>query len=185
MATTGCTVSVSGGGNTGEGKCVNQTNKTGNWSVMYHLITGYPTKTRTVTWTDSKGKEHKSTESYTDYSDPIWGTRNVRYSEKLTIDAKVNTKQGIATDPKRPKDSDVESRGSWEIIPYAKEKYLDPNEITRAGYGFKLKVTTNYSSDWETKVPKGYGETRLNHLERNTRAHGRPQREFMTAITSM
>ncbi|BFH18397.1 hypothetical protein M5X00_05385 [Paenibacillus alvei] len=160
VATTGCTVSVNGGGgNTGDGKCVNQTNKTGNWSVTYHLITGYPTKTRTYTWTDSKGKVHTDRESYTDYSDPNWETRNVQYSESLTIDAKVDTKQGIATDPKRPKDSDRESRGSWEIIPYAKEKYLNANEITRAGYGFELKVTTNYSSDWETKVPKGYENT--------------------------
>ncbi|WP_268627010.1 CARDB domain-containing protein [Paenibacillus alvei] len=160
IATTGCTVSVNGGGgNSGGGRCINQTNKTGNWTVTYHLITGYPTKTRTYTWTDAKGKVHTERESYTDYSDPIWETRNVPYSEKLTIDSKVNTKQGIPTDPKRPKDSDIESRGSWGIIPYAKEKYLDPNEVTRAGYGFELKVTTNYSSDWESKVPNGYENT--------------------------
>lgn len=164
IATTGCTVTVGGGnggngGNGGSGQCVNKTQESGKWSVTYHLITGYPTKSRTVTWTDSKGKEHKSSESYTDYSDPIWETRTVQYQENLRIDAKVNTKQGIETDPKRPKDSDVESRGSWEIIPYAKENHLDPNEVTRAGYGFELKATINYSTDWETKVPSGYDNT--------------------------
>ncbi|MCY9757352.1 hypothetical protein M5X00_24300 [Paenibacillus alvei] len=163
IATTGCTVTVGGnggnGGNGGGGQCVNKTNENGKWSVTYHLITGYPTKSRTVTWTDSNGKKHSSSESYTDYSDPIWETRTVQYQENLKIDAKVNTKQGIETDPKRPKDSDIESRGSWEIIPYAKENHLDPEEITRAGYGFELKVTTSYSTDWETKVPSGYDNT--------------------------
>ncbi|MGB3972765.1 MAG: hypothetical protein WBL58_01200, partial [Peptococcia bacterium] len=62
---------------------------------------------------------------------------------------------GIPTDPKRPKESDRESRGSWEIIPYAKKKGLDPNEVTRAGYGFEVKVETSYFNDWESKVPEG------------------------------
>lgn len=151
VASTGCSVSETNGG---DARCEN-TKPTGNWTVTYPLITGYPTKTKTVTWTDSKGKSHSSTESYTDYSDPIWETRNVKYTEKLTMKAELNTKQGIATDKKNPKESDRESRGSWSIIPWAKENGLDPNQVTKAGYGVEIKVTTNYTTDWETKVPKG------------------------------
>ncbi len=77
----------------------------------------------------------------------------------------MNTKQGIATDPKNPKESDRESRGSWAIIPYAEElskklgRRVDPNEITRAGYGFEVTVVTDYQNDWETKVPEGLEDT--------------------------
>ncbi|BFH18140.1 hypothetical protein J6TS7_38190 [Paenibacillus dendritiformis] len=159
IASTGCTVSAAGDNNGGAGQCTNKTLETGKWDVTYNLITGYPTKTGTTTWTDADGKVHKESYSYTDYNDPIWETRKVSYQENLSITSKVDTKQDIPTDPKRPKDSDVESRGSWEIIPWAKEKGLKPNEVTRAGYGFELKVTTNYSTDWETKVPSGLENT--------------------------
>jgi hypothetical protein len=30
---------------------------------------------------------------------------------------------------------------------------IDPNSVTRAGYGFEIKVQTTYWTDWETKVP--------------------------------
>jgi len=158
VATTGCAVTNgSAGGGSGSGGC--SESATGNWTVTYPLITGYPTKTRTVSWTGADGKTRTSTESYTDYSDPIWEQRNVSYQEKLTISSEVDTKQNIATNLKNPKESDRESRGSWEIIPYAAKKGLDAKKITRAGYGFEIKVKTNYTTDWETKVPKGLENT--------------------------
>ncbi len=100
--------------------------------------------------TDKNGKK-----VLVDYS--WWETKYelVEYTEILSATLTINTKQGISTDPKRPKESDRESRGSWEIIPYAKKKGLDPNEVTRAGYGFEVKLETAYSNDWETKVPAG------------------------------
>lgn len=152
IASTGC--SVSGGANGGGGEC-NNTKVDRNWTVTYPLITGYPTKTRTVTWTDSEGKSHSSTESYTDYNDPIWETRNVQYTEQLNIEADVSTKQGIKTDLDHPKETDRHSRGSWEIIPYARDNNKDPDQVTRAGYGFELAVKTKYTNDWEEKVPVG------------------------------
>lgn len=90
---------------------------------------------------------------------PVWKTKTVWYNERLNLSADVNTKQGIKTDPDHPKESDRESRGSWEIIPWAKENNLDPNEVTRAGYGFEIKATTSYWTDWETKIPKGLRRT--------------------------
>jgi len=152
IATTGCNVGESNGGS--GGSCT-KTDVDNNWTVTYRLITGYHTKTGTTSWTDSEGKTHTSTYTYTDYSDPIWETRNVTYKESLNVSAEVNTKQGVATDPKNPKKTDRESRGSWEIIPWSKKNGVDPNTVTRAGYGFELKVTTNYVTDWEEKVPKG------------------------------
>ena len=102
------------------------------WNVTYTYISGY----------DTSGH-------------PIWRDRTVTYNEKLTIAAQLDTKQGIKTDLDRPKESDRESRGSWEIIPYAKKWGLNPNEVTRAGYGFEIKATTAYTTDWETKMPRG------------------------------
>jgi hypothetical protein len=156
IASTGCSVTGSDGSSVSE---CNNSEANGKWEVSYPIITGYHTKTRTVTWTDADGKSHQTTETYTDYNDPIWETRKVQYQEKLEISAEVDTKQNIATDLKRPKDSDRESRGSWEIIPYAKKNGREAKEITRAGYGFEIKVQTNYTTDWETKVPKGLENT--------------------------
>ena len=157
VAVTGCSVSGSSGGGTGM-NCTN-TDVVNNWTVTYRLITGYRTKTGTTTVTDSDGKTTTTNYSYTDYTDPIWDSRNVGYSESLNITAEVNTKQGIVTDPKNPKTSDRESRGSWEIIPWANKNGLKPNEVTRAGYGFELKVKTAYKTNWEEKVPVGYENT--------------------------
>ncbi|MGG3278963.1 CARDB domain-containing protein [Paenibacillus solani] len=166
IATTGCRVNAPSGGSggnggngggPGSGDC--QEKAVGNWTVTYPLITGYHTKTREVSWTDANGKSHSSTETYTDYSDPIWETRDVTYQENLSIVSKVDTKQGISTNLNNPKESDRESRGSWEIIPYAGKTGTDPNTITRAGYGFEIKVDTKYTTDWETKVPKGLENT--------------------------
>lgn len=156
VATTGCSVTDSEGG---ASKGCNKPTVKGNWTVTYPVITGYPTKYRTVTWVGSDGKSRTSTESYTDYSDPIWEYRNVEYNEQLKVSAVVDTKQNIATDLDNPKESDRESRGSWEIIPYAKKHSKNATEITRAGYGFELKVQTAYSTDWETKVPVGLAGT--------------------------
>jgi hypothetical protein len=140
------------------------------WEVTYHIIAGYHTKTVTDTvtvGTDADGNPITRTESrtVTDYTNPIWEPVTVTYNESITAEVAVNTKQGIPTDPQNPKKSDRESRGSWEIIPYAKEqskklrKEVDPNEITRAGYGFEVTAVTNYRNDWENKVPSGYENT--------------------------
>ncbi|MFB5269936.1 CARDB domain-containing protein [Paenibacillus enshidis] len=88
-------------------------------------------------------------------SRPVWEYEDVTYRENLTVTTEVNTRQGIPTDKANPKESDVDSRGSWEIIPWAKKNGLNPNEVTRAGYGYELKVTTNYNTNWEKLVPKG------------------------------
>ncbi|BFH18238.1 hypothetical protein J6TS7_20760 [Paenibacillus dendritiformis] len=141
-----------GGNNGGSGSCTKK--PSGTWDVDYLVITGYRTKSTTVTYTDpTTGKTTTRTEDYTDYNDPIWGTKKVSYNERVTATVTANTKQGIETSKKNPKESDRESRGSWEIIPYAKKKGIDPNLITRAGYGFELKANISYQTDWETKVP--------------------------------
>ena len=59
--------------------------------------------------------------------------------------AEVDTKQNIKTDSKT-RAEDRESRGSWEIIPYAKKNNKDAKEITRGGYGFEIKVKTSYTT---------------------------------------
>ncbi|MEK3868175.1 CARDB domain-containing protein [Paenibacillus sp. FSL H7-0716] len=155
IASTGCT--INGRSGSSDGNCSPKLE--GNWKVTYSLITGYHTKTSYYTWKDINGKEYYSSYSYTDYSDPIWENRSVSYQEELKVTSTVTTKQGIATDLKKPKESDRESRGSWEIIPYASKSSKDPNRITRAGYGFEVKVNTDYSNDWETKVPTGLNNT--------------------------
>ncbi|ULO07126.1 hypothetical protein H1230_30015 [Paenibacillus sp. 19GGS1-52] len=152
IVTTGCSV-VSG--TSGSGSECNQPEAAGEWSVSYPVITGYPTKYYTSSYTTADGKIHYFTNSYTDYSDPNWSRTPVTYQEKLKISAEVNTKQGIATDLNHPRESDRESRGSWEIIPYAKKSGKAANEITRAGYGIELKVNTTYTTNWETKIPTG------------------------------
>jgi hypothetical protein len=139
------------------------------WDVTYNIITGYHTKKVTDHWyeTDENGNSIKRsrTRTVTDYSNPIWEPVTVTYHESLSAKVTVNTKQGIPTDPKNPKEGDRESRGSWEIIPYAEKLSqelgykVDPNEITRAGYGFELTVETDYQNDWESKVPSGLENT--------------------------
>lgn len=111
--------------------CGNQLSD-GSWSVSYRVLVGYD-------------KDHN----------PIYEDHSVSYSESLVGTLDVNTKQGIPTDPNNPKPTDRESRGSWEIIPWAQQNGLDPNHVTRAGYGFEVKVTTSYDTDWESKVPSG------------------------------
>ena len=113
----------------------------GSWEETYSWQVYHP-----ETCTDKNGKQ----------SDCSWienVSETVGYTESLTAALTVNSKQGIPTDRDNPRESDRESRGSWEIIPYAQANGLDPNEITRAGYGFEVKVKTTYRTDWETKVP--------------------------------
>ena len=139
------------------------------WDVTYNIISGYHTKKVTDHWyeTDENGNKTRRsrTRTVTDYSNPIWKPVTVTYHESLSAKVTVNTKQGIPTDPKNPKEGDRESRGSWEIIPYAEKLsqelgyQVDPNEITRAGYGFELTVETDYQNDWESKVPSGSENT--------------------------
>lgn len=152
VVTTGCSVVT---GASGSGSECNQPEAAAEWSVSYPMITGYPTKYYTSSYTTADGVIHYFRDSYTDYSDPIWSSTPVTYQENLKISAEVNTKQGIATDLNHPKESDSESRASWEIIPYAKKNGKTANEITRAGYGIELKVKTTYTTNWETKVPNG------------------------------
>ncbi|MDD3833438.1 MAG: CARDB domain-containing protein, partial [Oscillospiraceae bacterium] len=129
------------------------------WDVTYPIITGYHTKPKTYYTYDEEDNPIPHTRWVKDYSNPIWEDVTVTYHESLSAKVIVNTKQGVPTDPKNPKPSDRESRGSWSIIPYAQEKRLDPNDITKAGYGFEVTVETTYQNDWETKVPDGLEDT--------------------------
>lgn len=133
LAYTSCSIIKPGEEETG--KCKNP-DVSANWITTYPVIVGY-----------------------NKYGDPIWRYKDVNYNERLTVSAEINTKQGIPTQPRDHSDAGRESRGSWEIIPWAKEHHLNPNEVTRAGYGVEFKVKTNYTTDWETKVPKGLGGT--------------------------
>ncbi|ALP37981.1 hypothetical protein ASL14_19105 [Paenibacillus sp. IHB B 3084] len=133
LAYTSCSIIKPGEEETG--KCKNP-DVSANWITTYPVIVGY-----------------------NKYGDPIWRYKDVNYNERLTISAEINTKQGIPTRPRDHSDAGRESRGSWEIIPWAKEHHLNSNEVTRAGYGVEFKVKTNYTTDWETKVPEGLNGT--------------------------
>ncbi|NHN34877.1 CARDB domain-containing protein [Paenibacillus agricola] len=112
-------------------------NSCSNWVVSYRWITGYSS------YSSSNG-----------YSNPIWRNENITYKECQNGTLQLNTKQGISTDLNNPKETDRESRGSWAIIPYAQSNGLDPNKITRAGYGFEIKFNADYTTDWETRAPR-------------------------------
>ncbi|MDD4146693.1 MAG: CARDB domain-containing protein, partial [Clostridia bacterium] len=129
------------------------------WEVTYPIITGYHTHEENDCTMDKEGKPCCYSYTVTEYDNPIWEDVTVTYHESLSAQVSVNTKQGVPTDPKNPRPADRESRGSWEIIPYAQKQGLDPNEITRAGYGFEVTVETTYENDWETKVPTGLEDT--------------------------
>lgn len=108
------------------------------WPVVYSWIVHH---SATCSDVDEKGIPYTYDCSW---DEPVYET--VKYKERLSAELTVNTKQGIAA-------STWESRGSWEIIPWARARGLDPNEVTRAGYGIEVKVTTDYWTDYETKVP--------------------------------
>ncbi|ADG81671.1 CARDB domain-containing protein [Thermincola potens] len=94
--------------------------------------------TVTYVWTTTNSKGETVTHS-----------RDVTYKETISARLILNTRQG---DDQAPPE---ERRGAWEIKPFAKKHKLDPNKITRAGYGFEVLVETDYWTDWETKVPTG------------------------------
>lgn len=135
------------------GSCTNKT--TGSWDTSYRWITGYGTKENCDISRDSAGKIVYNCSTETDYNDPIYTTKDVTYEESMNANISINTKQGIPTYPDNPRSSDRESRGSWEIIPYAERHGLDPNQITRAGNGFEITANIQYSTNWETLVPGG------------------------------
>jgi hypothetical protein len=93
------------------------------------------------------------TEYYTDYRSPIYNNVSVLYTESLSASVSVSTGQGRLPDPTRPSPEDHDGRGAWDIIPYARDRGLNPDLVTRAGAGFTLRVETAYVTDWETKVP--------------------------------
>lgn len=119
---------------------------TSNWDEMYSWEVEHESCS---TWTDPVTGE-SGEDCYT-WIEIV--SQTVPYSENLSAVVTVNTKQGIPTDRDNPKESDREGRGSWEIIPWAQSNGLDPNEVTRAGYGFEVQVKTTYWTNWETKVP--------------------------------
>lgn len=129
--------------------CTEASSITNDWNVKY-------TWTTKKHYTNSQGEPKTKT---------VHHSKTVNYEETLTATVAVNTKQGIA-------ESTPESRGSWEIIPDTKSRKQtyagkipglpahkvsiygwDPNEVTRSGYGFEVKVQTTYSNDWEDHVP--------------------------------
>ena len=125
------------------------------WTATYAVLTGYKTRTYRESYVDGEGKTRYRTRSYTDYNSPIYKYVDVEYTEKLTMKMTMYTGQGRLPDPARPLPEDSEGRGAWEIIPYARQKGWDPNLVTRAGAGFTIQVETEYTTDWETKVPSG------------------------------
>ena len=103
---------------------------TNTWEEQYHWITK-------SSYIGADGQPHTRTKHH---------YKNVPYSETLSAVLTLNTKQGIT-------ESTWESRGSWEIIPWAKKNGLDPNEVTRSGYGIEVKAETTYTTDWEKDPP--------------------------------
>lgn len=80
----------------------------------------------------------------------------VNYSEDITAEVIIYTKQGppdLNNFPTPPEPR--ESRGKWEIEGWAAKNGLNPNEVTRAGYGFEVKVITTYTTDYENP-PLGF-----------------------------
>lgn len=122
--------------------CEFTSQQTSSWIETYNWAVFHP-----ETCIDEEEEEFDC--SWTEYV-----SEEIPYTEKLSAVFTINTKQGIKTDRYSPKESDRESRGSWEIIPWAYKNGLNPNEVTRAGYGFEVKVQTTYWTDWETKVPE-------------------------------
>ena len=123
--------------------CAEKPSITNTWQELYEWQIYHPSSS-----TDENGNTVDDNWWETLYATPT-------YTETLKATLTVNTKQGIPTDPDNPKETDRESRASWEIIPYAQKNGLNPNEITRSGYGFEIKLQTTYNNDWEDHVPAG------------------------------
>lgn len=132
--------------------CNDKTSKTsGSWTKHYSRLVGY----------NADGTEK-------------WENYSVTYTEELSASIRLNTKQGIPTDPKDPKASDRESRGSWEIIPWAAKHGLQANKVTRAGYGIELEVTTTYWTSYQGIEIKLRGPTKVTaeFFDTNNRSAG-------------
>jgi hypothetical protein len=129
-------------------------NEKATWSVVYSVLTGYRMRPYRECNTNS-GVRVCHTKYKTDYNSPIYKCVNVSYDEKLTVSLAVSTGQGNLPDPAKPSPGDPDSRGAWEIIPYARVKGLNPDQVTRAGAGFTIQAETDYTTDWEKKVPSG------------------------------
>lgn len=115
--------------------CQEKREITRTWEELYSWkITRHKTKTDPKT-----GKKKHKTWTETRYATPT-------YTETFSADLTLNTKQGDPEDSR-------ESRGAWEIIPWSNNHRLDPNKVTRSGYGFEVKVVTKYTNDWESHVP--------------------------------
>jgi hypothetical protein len=125
----------------------------GKWAVTYPVLIGYRERISNSCWNLPDGGRHCVPTSYTDYNSPIYRYEQVEYQESLSASLTVYTGQGRLPDPARPAAEDQDGRGAWEIIPYARQKGLDPHRVTRAGAGFTLQVETHYDTDWETKGP--------------------------------
>ena len=123
--------------------CAEKPSITNTWQELYQWQIYHPSS-----YTNENGNTVDDSWWETLYATPT-------YTETLKATLTVNTKQGIPTDWDNPKETDRESRASWEIIPYAKKNGLNPNEITRSGYGFEIKLQTTYNNDWEDHVPAG------------------------------
>ena len=127
--------------------------ESGRWRVSYRILTGY----ETGRYVDCGGLPLTPCRwtTYTDYARPIYRTEYVDYSEELRTAAVLSTGQGKPGPADGDAPADSGGRGAWEIIPYAKEKGLDPDKIARAGAGISLRVETIYTTNWEYKVPYG------------------------------
>lgn len=148
-------VKVNKGSSTNEGGCNNNT-ATGTFSMYYVWLDEIITHREVERWTDSDGNVHRETYYW---DEEIWKSETVSYTEKMQMSVSVNTNQ-----------QNENSRGGWEIIPYALKNGLQANKVTRSGYGIEVKVNINYSTTpgWESlPSPKAtsYGPNYLEKLK--------------------
>jgi len=93
------------------------------------------------------------------WEEEIWKYQLVPYKETMTSNVTISTNQ-----------QDPNSRGGWEIIPYARKERIDANKVTRSGYGIEVKLDVSYSVSpgWES-LPSSkatpYGPNYLNRLK--------------------
>lgn len=118
------------------------------------------------TWLDRIITHHETDEDGNTYTwkEEVWEYEMVNYSETMKTTVAVNTNQ-----------QNKDSRGGWEIIPYAQKERIEANKVTRSGYGIELKVDVSYSTSpgWE-KLPSPkatpYGSNYINRL-RNVKVY--------------
>lgn len=147
-------VKVNKGSSTNEGGSCNNNTATGSFSMYYIWLDEIITHREVERWTDSDGNVHRETYYW---DEEIWKSETIPYTERMQMNVVINTNQ-----------QNENSRGGWEIIPYALKNGLQANKVTRSGYGIEVKVNINYSTTpgWEAlPSPKAtpYG---VNYLER-------------------